>query len=131
MTTALPTGIVSIQGKQSVDATVEKLEALLAANGVKLFAVVDHSGEADKAGLHMPNTKLLIFGNPVAGTPLMLASPTSALDLPLRILVSEDREGHTWITYTDPDYLVERHQAPREFAANLAAIRVLASKAAE
>src|SRR5215472_4339259 len=88
----------------------------------KLFAVVDHSGEAAAAGLKMPNTKLLIFGNPKAGTPLMLASPSAALDLPLKILISEDAEGKTWISYNAPAYLQARHKLPPELLPNISVI---------
>jgi uncharacterized protein (DUF302 family) len=124
-------GVVSIPAHESVDATVEKLKALLAARNVKLFALVDHSGEAKKAGMYMPNTKLLIFGNPATGTPLMLASPTLALDLPLKILVWEDAKAGVWITWNSVEYLRERHGFPGELEANLAVIDALARKAAE
>ena len=104
--TAIPgNGIVRIASQHSVAETVAKLETILQAKNVKLFAIVDHSGEAEKAGLKMPNTKLLIFGNPKGGTPLMLASPSVALDLPLKILVAEDGAGKTWISYNAPAYL--------------------------
>src|SRR3974390_2085390 len=98
------TGIVAIVSKHSADDTVEKLKRILAAKGVTLFAVVDHSGEAAKVGLKMPPTRLLIFGNPKAGTPLMLASPSAAIDLPLTILVAEDPAGKAWISYNSPAY---------------------------
>ena len=90
MATPPENGIVKIASQHSVADTVAKLESILQAKNVKLFATIDHSGEAEKAGLSMPNTKLLIFGNPKGGTPLMLASPSVALDLPLKILVAED-----------------------------------------
>ena len=108
MTASSANGIVTIPGHQSVDQTVEKLKGILEAKGVKLFALVDHSGEAEKAGMTMPNTKLLIFGNPKAGTPLMIASPSIAIDLPLKILVWEDAQGKVWLTYNDPEYLQRR-----------------------
>jgi uncharacterized protein (DUF302 family) len=92
--------------------------------------VVDHSGEAERVGLRMPNTKLLIFGNPRAGTTLMLAAPNSALDLPLKILVREDATGGVWISYNAPGYLLARHGLPRELAANIAAVVALAEAAA-
>ncbi len=131
MAPILSNGIVSVPARQSVDATVAKLKAILAAKNVKLFALVDHSGEAEKAGLRMPNTKLLIFGNPAGGTPVMLAAPAVALDLPLKILVWEDAEGKVWITWNSVEYLRERHGLPEELAANLAVIDTLARKAAE
>ena len=90
-------GIVSKRSTHSVDETVKRLETLLESKGIKLFAVVDHSGEAERAGLKMPATKLVIFGNPKAGTPLMLAAPSIALDLPLKVLVSEDAGGTVWV----------------------------------
>jgi uncharacterized protein (DUF302 family) len=123
-------GIVSLRGRQSVDATVEKLKSILQEKNVKLFAVVDHSGEARDAGLQMPNTKLLIFGNPAGGTPAMLAAPTLALDLPLKILVREDAEERVWISYNSADYLRERHGVPAELAQKLAVLADLATAAA-
>jgi uncharacterized protein (DUF302 family)/uncharacterized membrane protein YidH (DUF202 family) len=135
MATSMPTpagnGIVRLRGNRSVDETVVKLQGMLQAKGVKLFAVVDHSGEAASAGLKMPNTKLLIFGNPKAGTPLMLASTSAALDLPLKILVAEDGAGQTWISYNAPAYLQARHGLPADLLPNIAVIEALAAKAAE
>ena len=131
MATTVDNGIVQIPSKHSVADTVAKLEAILAAKNVKLFAVVDHSGEAEKAGMKMPNTKLLIFGNPKAGTPLMLKSPTVALDLPLKILVSEDPAGKVWISYNATDYLQKRHNLPAELLPNIAVIEAVAAKIAE
>ena len=105
-------GIVKIPSHHSVDETVDKLKAILESKGVTLFALIDHSGEAEKVGLRMPPTKLLIFGNPKGGTPLMLAAPSAAIDLPLKILVAEDSEGRVWISYNSPEYLKERHGFP-------------------
>jgi uncharacterized protein (DUF302 family)/uncharacterized membrane protein YidH (DUF202 family) len=124
-------GILRIPGNHSVDQTVSKLQEALKAKGVKLFAVVDHSGEAASASLKMPNTKLLIFGNPKAGTLLMLASPSAALDLPLKILVAEDSAGKTWISYNAPAYLQTRHKLPADLLPNIAVIEGIAAKAAE
>jgi uncharacterized protein (DUF302 family) len=104
---------------------------MLQARGVKLFAFVDHSGEAAKIGLKMPNTKLLIFGNPKGGTPLMLASPSIAIDLPLKILVAEDAQGKVWISYNSPEYLKERHGLPQDLVQNVAFVEILATKAGE
>jgi len=129
--TTADNGIVQIPSKHSVQETVAKLEAILTAKNVKLFTIVDHSGEAEKAGMKMPNTKLLIFGNPKAGTPLMLKSPTVALDLPLKILVSEDPAGKVWISYNAPDYLQKRHNLPAELLPNIAVIEAIAAKIAE
>jgi uncharacterized protein (DUF302 family)/uncharacterized membrane protein YidH (DUF202 family) len=131
MSTATGNGVVRILSQHSVKETVAKLEATLAAKSVKLFAIVDHSGEAEKAGLKMPDTKLLIFGNPKAGTPLMVASPSVALDLPLKILVAEDAAGNVWISYNAPGYLQTRHDFPAELLANVAVIEGLAAKASE
>jgi uncharacterized protein (DUF302 family) len=124
-------GIVDIASSHSVDEVVEKLKAILSAKGVMLFALVDHSGEAAKAGMTMRPTKLLIFGSPKAGTPLMLAAPSIAIDLPLKILVWEDSDGKTWVSYNAPDYLRERHGVPQELMQNIAVIEALAAKAAE
>jgi uncharacterized protein (DUF302 family) len=108
-----PTGITSKLSNHSVDATVDKLKAILQNKGVTLFALIDHSGEAAKAGMEMRPTKLLIFGNPKAGTLLMLAAPSTAIDLPIKILVAEDASGKTWISYNSPAYLQQRHNFPQ------------------
>jgi uncharacterized protein (DUF302 family)/uncharacterized membrane protein YidH (DUF202 family) len=131
MATSAENGIVRIPANHPVDETVAKLQGILQAKGVKLFVVVDHSGEASSAGLKMPNTKLLIFGNPKAGTPLMLAAPSVALDFPLKILVAEDAAGKTWISYNSTAYLQSRHSLPAELLPNIAVIEALAAKAAE
>src|SRR5580692_4452831 len=128
---ALDNGIVDKPSKHSVDDTVEKLKGILRAKGVTLFALIDHSGEAAKAGLTMRPTKLLIFGNPKAGTPLMIAAPSSAIDLPLKILVAEDGEGKVWISYNSADYLQKRHGFPLELIQNIAVVATWAAKAAE
>ena len=127
--TALESGIVRMPANHSVDEVVAKLKDLLAAKSVNLFALVDHSGEAEKAGLHMPPTKLLIFGSPKAGTPLMLAAPSIALDLPLKILVSEDAEGKVWLSYNSPAYLQQRHTLPAELVTALKTVEALATAA--
>jgi uncharacterized protein (DUF302 family) len=124
-------GIVNITSNHSVDQTVEKLQAMLQAKGVALFALVDHSGEAAKVGMKMRPTKLLIFGNPKAGTPLMLAAPSSAIDLPLKILVWEDSQSKVWISYNSPEYLQHRHGIPDELMQNIAVVGMLAAKAGE
>lgn len=124
-------GMVTRRSQQSVDATVAKLRAMLEAKGIALFALVDHSGEAATAGLAIPNTKLLIFGNPQAGTPLMLAAPSVALDLPLKILVAENAAGEVSISYNAPEFLRQRHGFPAELLPNIAAVAALAEKAAE
>jgi uncharacterized protein (DUF302 family) len=124
-------GLVTIPSAHSVDQTVEKLKSILEAKNVALFALVDHSGEAKRAGLHMPNTKLLIFGNPRGGTPLMLASPSVAIDLPLKILIAEDTTGKVSVSFNSTAYLQSRHNLPADLLANIAVIDVLAAKAAE
>ena len=124
-------GIVKIPGRRSVDETVDKLRAILQSKGVKLFALVDHSGEAERAGLKMPPTKLLIFGNPKGGTPLMLASPSVAIDLPLKILVAEDSQGTVWISHNSAAYLKERHDLPQNLMPNIAVVETLATAAGE
>jgi uncharacterized protein (DUF302 family) len=131
MAAAGSNGIVEKLSNHSVDATIESLKSILQAKGVMLFALVDHSGEAEKVGLKMPPTKLAIFGSPKGGTPLMLAAPSSALDLPLKILVREDKDGKVWVSYNSPDYLKERHGIPQELLKNIAVIETIATKAAE
>jgi len=123
-------GIVTKTATHTVDQTVEKIQDLLQARGVKLFAVIDHSGEAAAIGMKMPPTKLLIFGNPRGGTPLMLASPSAAIDLPLKLLVWEDAQGNRWISYNSPHYLKERHGLPDELLKNIAVIEAFATEAA-
>jgi uncharacterized protein (DUF302 family) len=125
------TGIVTIPSNHSVDETVDGLKNILQSKEVTLFALIDHSGEAAKVGIKMPPTKLLIFGNPKAGTPLMLAAPSIALDLPLKILVAEDTQGKVWISYNSPEYLKERHGLPPDLLPNIAVEAILAAKARE
>ena len=124
-------GIVQVASNHSVDQTVDKLKGILQAKGVALFALVDHSGEAEKVGMTMRPTKLLIFGSPKAGTPLMQAAPSIAIDLPLKILVAEDEQGKVWISYNSPEYLEERHGFPTELLTNIAVVKTLAEKAGE
>ena len=127
----LQNGIVTILSHHSVDQTVQKLEGILRAKGVKLFSVIDHSGEAEKAGMHMRPTKLLIFGNPKAGTPLMIASPSIAIDLPMKVLVWEDSDGHVQVSYNTAAYLQSRHGLSSELVQSIAVVETLATKAAE
>ncbi len=122
-------GIVDTLSNHSVDETVERLKGILQAKGVTLFALIDHSGEAEKIGMKMRPTKLLIFGNPKGGTPLMLAAPSSAIDLPLKILVWEDANEKVWISYNSLPYLKERHGLPDELMANIAVVEKLAAQA--
>jgi uncharacterized protein (DUF302 family) len=130
MNTTTANGILSIPSAHSVDETVDRLKNILATKGIALFALVDHSGEAAKAGLQMPNTKLLIFGNPKAGTPLMVAAPSTAIDLPLKILIAEDSVGRASVSFTDPAWLQQRHGFPPELMQNIAAVKVIAEQAA-
>jgi uncharacterized protein (DUF302 family) len=122
-------GIIDERSQHSVEQTVERLSAMLRAKGITLFALVDHGAEAAKIGMTMPPTKLLIFGNPKAGTPLMLAAPSVAIDLPLKILVWEDAQGRAWLSYNSPAYLQERHGVPQELSPNLVVVETLARAA--
>jgi len=124
-------GIIDKPTSHSVDETVVKLKGMLRDKGITLFALVDHSGQAEKVGIKMRPTKLLIFGSPKAGTPLMLAAPSSAIDLPLKILIWEDAQGKVWVSYNSPAYLQERHNLPQQLLPNIAAVESLAGKAAE
>jgi uncharacterized protein (DUF302 family) len=122
-------GLVSVPSNHSVDETVANIKNILQAKGIALFVLVDHSGEAEKVGLKMRPTKLLIFGNPKAGTPLMLAAPSIAIDLPLKILVWEDAQGKVWLTYNSPDYLQQRYGLPSNLMQNIAVVATLAAAA--
>jgi uncharacterized protein (DUF302 family) len=124
-------GLLQIASKYPVDETVKRLEAVLAAKGVQVFALIDHSGEAEKAGMKMRPTKLLIFGNPKGGTPLMVAAPSLAIDLPLKALVAQDESGKVWISYNSPEYLQQRHGLPEELIKNIAVVGALVAKAVE
>jgi len=124
-------GIVDVRSNHSVDETVDRVKNILQSKGVTLFALIDHSGEAAKVGMKMPSTKLLIFGSPKAGTPLMLAAPSIAIDLPLKILVWEDAQGRVWLSYNSPEYLAERYGLPKDLARNIAIVATLAEKARE
>jgi uncharacterized protein (DUF302 family)/uncharacterized membrane protein YidH (DUF202 family) len=131
MTPSQGAGIVDKPSQHSVDETVQRLKKILESKGVALFALIDHSGEAEKVGMQMRPTKLLIFGNPKAGTPLMQAAPQCALDLPLKILIWEDPQGKVWLTFNSPEYLRERHGIPAELVQNIAVVETLAAKAGE
>jgi uncharacterized protein (DUF302 family) len=124
-------GLIDIPSNHSVDETVEKLKGVLQAKGVTLFALVDHSGEAAKVDMKMRPTKLLIFGNPKGGTPVMLAAPSIAIDLPLKILIWEDAERKVLVTYNSPAYLQKRHHLPAELLQNIIVVEALAKAAAE
>ena len=129
MTTTGGNGIVNVLSNHSVDQTVERFKGILEAKGVTLFALVDHSGEAEKVGMKIPPTKLLIFGNPKGGTPVMLAAPSIAIDLPLKALIWEDADGKAWVSYNSATYLQERHGVPQELVQNISVVEALAAKA--
>jgi len=124
-------GIVTIPSNHSVDETVGRLKNILRSKEVTVFALIDHSGKAAKVGMKMPPTKLLIFGNPKGGTPLMLAAPSIALDLPLKILVAEDTHGKVWLSYNSPEYFKERYGLASNLLPNIAVIEAIAAKAGE
>jgi len=124
-------GLLQAARRYTVDETVDRLKAILAERGVQVFALVDHSGEAEKVGMKMRPTKLLIFGSPKGGTPVMLAAPSVAIDLPLKALVAEDEAGKVWISYNSPEYLQQRHRIPQDLVKNIAGVGTLVAKAVE
>jgi uncharacterized protein (DUF302 family) len=131
LTSTTNNGIINKLSNHSVEQTVERLKNILQFKGITLFALVDHSGEAEKVGMSLLPTKLLIFGSPKACTSLMLATPSIAIDLPLKILIWEDSKGNVWVSYNSPDYIKERHGLPQELLQNIAIIEILAAKAGE
>jgi uncharacterized protein (DUF302 family) len=124
-------GFLQVASPYTVDETVERLESVLAQRGVRVFALIDHSGEAEKIGMKMRPTKLLIFGNPKGGTPAMVAVPTLAIDLPLKALIWEDEGGKVWVAYNSPEYLQQRHGVPEDLIKNIAVAGALVAKAVE
>jgi uncharacterized protein (DUF302 family) len=124
-------GLVQVGSRYSVDETVRQLGVAFKEKGMQVFAVVDHSGEAEKVGLKMRPTKVLIFGSPKGGTPLMVVAPSLAIDLPLKALVAEGADGKVSVTYNSPEYLQERHGVPAELIKNLSGAGVLIAKAVE
>lgn len=128
MQTQQENGIASMQSNYPFDQTVERFLAILEGKNIKVFAVVDHSGEAAKAGLEMRPTKVVIFGNPKAGTPLMIECPSIAIDLPLKLLIAEDAEGQAWVSYNSPEYLQTRYNLPENLIQNIAVIEALANQ---
>ncbi len=131
MSTPVASGIESLPSKYPVDKTLDRLESILKEKGVAIFAIVDHSGEAAKVGLEMRPTKLVIFGNPKGGTPLMISTPTVAIDLPLKALIWEDSDGNIWISYNSPEYLEQRHHFPPDLIKNIAGVVGLLKSAGE
>jgi uncharacterized protein (DUF302 family) len=123
MTSRPDNGVIHLRSPYSFANTLQRLESSITTRGIAIFARVDHSGEAAKVGLTMPPTELLIFGSPKSGTPLMIASPSLALDLPLKALVSQDTEGGVWLSYNSPEYLQQRHDIPEALVKNIAGIR--------
>jgi uncharacterized protein (DUF302 family) len=128
---AQESGLVRIPSRYAFEETVRRLGAAFAEKGLQVFAVVDHSGEAERVGLKMPLTKVLTFGSPKAGTPLMIAAPSLAIDLPMKALVAEDAEGKAWVTYNSPAYLKDRHGIPEDLIKNLEGAGALMEKAVE
>jgi uncharacterized protein (DUF302 family) len=124
-------GLVQVPSRYSVDETLKRLLVAFEGKGLQPFGLVDHSAEAEKVGLSMRPTKLLIFGSPKAGTPLMVAAPSLAIDLPLKVLVAEDASGNVSVTYNSPAYLQERHSVPSELINNIAGAGALITKAVE
>jgi len=124
-------GLVNVASPYSADETLQRVRAIIADRGINIFALIDHSGEAEKIGMKMPPAKLLIFGSPKAGTPLMLEAPTLAIDLPLKILVWQDKSGKVWITYNSPQYLRDRHGVPEALIKNISVAGTLVAKALE
>jgi uncharacterized protein (DUF302 family) len=124
-------GLVHLRSPYAVAETLKRLESVLHARNLTVFARIDHSGEAEKVGLTMRLTQLIIFGSPKAGTPLMVASPTLAIDLPLKALAWEDADGQVWVSYNDPDYLKQRHGIPDELVKNIAGVGAVLEKAVE
>jgi uncharacterized protein (DUF302 family) len=126
-----PKGLIEIASRYPLKETIERLESTFVQKGLQIFAVIDHSGEAAKVGLTMPATKVILFGSPKSGTPLMLASPSLAIDLPLKALVAEDASAKVTVTYNDPEYLQRRHGVPADLIKNLAGAGLLIAKAVE
>jgi uncharacterized protein (DUF302 family) len=128
---AASSGITAKPSKYSVAETIDRLEKIAKAKGITIFARVDHSGEAEKAGLKMRPTQLLIMGNPKAGTPVMIAAPSVAIDLPLKALAWEDASGKVWLGFNSGDYLKQRHNIPDDLVKNVGAIAGLVDAALE
>jgi uncharacterized protein (DUF302 family) len=103
----------------SVPETLKRVESTLEEKGLTILCRIDHSGEAEKVGLKMHPTQLILFGSPRGGTPVMVASPTIAIDLPLKVLVWEDEGGKVWVSYNSPEYLQQRHNVPADLIKNI------------
>lgn len=123
-------GVERIRSRHGFVETIANLEGILQAKGLQVFAKIDFSEDAARHGMQMPPTRALLFGNPEAGTPVMLASPSAAIDLPLKILIAEDRDKHVWLSFNAPEYLAERHGIKPELVSSIAGIRKIAEAAA-
>lgn len=128
---ATENGLIQTSSRYGMDETIERLQTTFREKGMQVFAVIDHSGEAEKVGLKMRPTKVIIFGSPKGGTPLMVAAPSLAIDLPLKVLVEQGADGKVSVTYNDPEYLQKRHGVPAELIKNLAGAGALIAKAVE
>ena len=124
-------GLIHLSSRYSVSETLMRLETILKEHNLTIFAHIDHSGEAGRVGLEMRPTELLIFGSPAGGTPLMVAAPTVAIDLPLKALAWEDADRKVWLSYNRPDYLQRRHHVPVELMKNIAGVGALFKQAVE
>ena len=127
----MASGMIDVSSRYSVPETLARLQSILKEKGITVFALVDHSGEAEKAGLKMRPTQLLIFGSPKGGTPLMVSAPSVAIDLPLKALAWQDEQGQVWLSYNSPEYLQQRHGFPADLLKNIAGIGALIQKAVE
>ena len=124
-------GVVDVASNHSVVETIDRLDSLVRSSGLLVFARIDFSGDATRAGLTMRPMQALVFGNPRAGTPLLVASPRSGLDLPLKALAWQDADGKVWVSFNDPEYVVRRHELEEDLAKNIAGARAIITKAAE
>jgi uncharacterized protein (DUF302 family) len=124
-------GLVQIGSRHTVAETLARLEAIVERKGLAVSACIDHSAAAARVGLTLRPTILFIFGNAQAGTPLMVASQTAGLDLPLKALVWQDENDNVWLSYTSPEHVGERHNIPESLLANIEGIRAICAWAAE
>src|SRR5208282_2404533 len=124
-------GIIDVPSRYSVPETLARLQSIVTEKGLTVFALIDHSGEAEKVGLAMRPTQLLVFGSPKSGTPLMVAAPRLAIDLPLKALAWQDEQGQVWLSYNSPEYLQQRHGFPADLVKNIAGVAGLIQKAVE
>jgi len=127
----MSSGIIDVLSRYTVPETLARLQSILKEKALTVFALIDHSGEAEKAGLTMRPTQLLIFGSPKGGTPLMVAAPRLSIDLPLKALAWQDEHGQVWLSYNSPEYLQQRHGFPADLVKNIAGIAALLQKAVE